>query len=44
MGGLSQCMAATAWLRRNANLIKEMREQLKPYQSSSTKHAVWERF
>jgi hypothetical protein len=30
-----------ALLRRNANLIKEMRVQLKPYQSSPTKHAVW---
>ena len=33
-----------ALLRRNANLIKEMRVQLKPYQSSPTKHEVWERF
>jgi wyosine [tRNA(Phe)-imidazoG37] synthetase (radical SAM superfamily) len=33
-----------ALLRRNANLIKEMRVQLKPYQSSPTKHKVWERF
>ncbi|GAB3863682.1 hypothetical protein GCM10028824_00230 [Hymenobacter segetis] len=31
-------------LARNANLIKEIRVQLKPYQSSPTKHAVWERF
>ena len=31
-------------LRRNANLIKEMRVQLKPYQSSPTKHEVWLRF
>ncbi|MFD2718603.1 hypothetical protein ACFST9_07740 [Hymenobacter monticola] len=33
-----------ALLRRNANLIKGMRVQLKPNQSSSTKHKVWERF
>ena len=33
-----------ALLRRNANLIKEMRVQLKPYQSSPTKHDVWLRF
>ena len=33
-----------ALLRRNANLIKEMRVQLKPYENSPTKHAVWERF
>jgi hypothetical protein len=33
-----------ALLRRNANLIKEIRVQLKPYQSSATKHEVWERF
>ena len=33
-----------ALLRRNANLIKEMRVQLKPYQSSPAKHEVWLRF
>ena len=33
-----------ALLRRNANLIKQMRVQLKPYQSSPTKHEVWLRF
>ena len=33
-----------ALLRRNANLIKELRVQLKPYQSSPTKHEVWLRF
>ena len=33
-----------ALLRRNANLIKEMRVQLKPYQSSPTEHEVWLRF
>ena len=33
-----------ALLRRNANLIKEIRVQLKPYQSSPTKHEVWLRF
>ena len=33
-----------ALLRRNSNLIKEMRVQLKPYQSSPAKHEVWLRF
>jgi hypothetical protein len=33
-----------ALLRRNANLIKEMRVQLKAYESSPTKHDVWLRF
>ncbi|MDQ2793634.1 MAG: hypothetical protein M3Y12_06450 [Bacteroidota bacterium] len=33
-----------ALLRRNANLIKEMRVQLKAYESSPTKHEVWQRF
>ncbi len=33
-----------ALLRRNADLIKEIRVQLKPYQSSPAKHAVWLRF
>ena len=33
-----------ALLRRNANLIKEMRVQLKAYESSPTKHEVWLRF
>lgn len=31
-------------LRRNADLVKQMRVQLRPYQSSPTKHEVWERF
>ncbi|WP_035562037.1 hypothetical protein [Hymenobacter sp. IS2118] len=33
-----------ALLRRNANLIKEMRTQLSAYQNSPTKHEVWLRF
>ena len=33
-----------ALLRLNANLIKEIRVQLKPYESSPTKHEVWLRF
>lgn len=33
-----------ALLRRNANLIKEMRVQFKAYQSSPTKHEFWLRF
>jgi hypothetical protein len=33
-----------ALLARNHNLIKEMRQQLKPYENSPTKHAVWLRF
>ena len=35
--------ALIAPLRRNANLIKEMRVQLKPYQNPLAKHEVWER-
>ncbi len=33
-----------ALLRRNANLIKQIRVQLKPYQNSPAKHDVWLRF
>ena len=33
-----------ALLRRNANLIKEMRVQLKAYEKSPAKHEVWQRF
>jgi hypothetical protein len=33
-----------ALLRRNANLIKELRVQLKGYQNSPSKHEVWLRF
>jgi hypothetical protein len=33
-----------ALLRRNANLIKEMRVQFKPYRNSATRHEVWQRF
>ena len=31
-------------LTRNHNLIKEMRQQLKLYENSPTKHEVWLRF
>ncbi|MDO7854757.1 hypothetical protein [Hymenobacter convexus] len=31
-------------LARNTSLIKKIRVQLRPYQSSPTKHAVWLRF
>ena len=33
-----------ALLARNTNLIKEMRQQLKAYENSPTKHEVWLRF
>ena len=44
VAGATDRKTLIALLRRNANLIKELRVQLKPYQSSPTKHAVWERF
>ena len=44
VAGATDRKTLIALLRRNANLIKEMRVQLKPYQSSPTKHEVWERF
>ncbi|MBO2008225.1 hypothetical protein [Hymenobacter negativus] len=44
VAGATDRKTLIALLRRNANLIKEMRVQLKPYQSSPTKHAVWLRF
>ena len=42
--GSTERKALIALLRRNANLIKEMRTQLKAYENSSTKHEVWLRF
>ena len=33
-----------ALLRRNADLIKKLRQQLRPYKNSPTKHEVWLRF
>ena len=33
-----------ALLRRNTDLIKKMRKQLRPYKNSPTKHDVWLRF
>ena len=33
-----------ALLRRNSDLIKKMRQQLRPYKNSPTKHDVWLRF
>ena len=44
VAGATDRKTLIALLRRNANLIKEMRVQLKPYQSSAAKHEVWERF
>ena len=44
VAGATDRKTLIALLRRNANLIKEMRVQLKPYQSSPAKHAVWLRF
>jgi len=44
VAGATDRKTLVALLRRNANLIKDMRVQLKPYQSSPTKHAVWLRF
>ena len=42
--GSTERKTLIALLRRNSNLLKEMRVQLKPYANSPTKHAVWERF
>jgi hypothetical protein len=42
--GSTERKTLIALLRRNSNLLKQIRVQLKPYQSSPTKHAVWERF
>ena len=44
VAGATDRKTLIALLRRNANLIKEMRTQLKPYENSSTKHEVWLRF
>ncbi len=44
VAGSTDRKTLVALLRRNTNLIKEMRVQLKPYQSSPTKHEVWLRF
>ena len=44
VAGATDRKTLIALLRRNANLIKEMRVQLKLYQSLPTKHEVWERF
>jgi hypothetical protein len=44
VAGATDRRTLTALLRRNANLIKDLRVQLKPYQSSPTKHEVWLRF
>ena len=37
-------LAPGALLRRNTNLIKDLRVQFKAYQNSPTKHEVWLRF
>lgn len=44
VAGATDRKTLIALLARNANLIKQIRVQLKPYQSSPTKHEVWERF
>ena len=44
VAGSTERKTLIALLRRNANLIKEMRVQLKPYENSPIKHAVWLRF
>ncbi|MFD2718216.1 hypothetical protein ACFST9_05790 [Hymenobacter monticola] len=44
MEGSTERKTLIALLRRNANLIKEMRTQLKAYENSPTKHEVWLRF
>ena len=44
VAGATDRKTLIALLRRNANLIKEMRVQLKPYQNSPAKHTVWLRF
>ena len=44
VAGATDRTTLIALLRRNANLIKELRVQLKPYQSSPAKHEVWLRF
>ena len=41
VAGATDRKTLIALLRRNTNLIKEMRVQLKPYQSSPAKYAVW---
>jgi hypothetical protein len=44
VAGATERKTLIALLRRNANLIKEMRTQLKAYENSPTKHEVWLRF
>ena len=44
MAGATDRKILIALLRRNANLIKEMRVQLRLCQNSFTKHEVWQRF
>ena len=44
VAGATDRQTLMALPRRNANLIKELRVQLKPYQSSPTRHEVWLRF
>ena len=44
VAGATDRKTLIALLRRNTNLIKEMRVQLKPYETSLTTHEVWERF
>ena len=44
MAGSTDRKALIVLLRRNANLIKDLRVQFKAYESSPTKHDVWLRF
>ncbi len=44
VAGATDRKTLIALLARNADLIKQLRVQLKPYQSSPTRHEVWLRF
>ena len=44
VAGATDRKALIALLRRNSNLLKQIWVQLRSYQSSTAKHAVWERF
>ena len=44
MSGSTDRNRLIALLRRNANLLKKVRQQLRPYKNAPTKHEVWLRF
>ena len=44
MAGSTDRNRLMALLRRNGNLIELLRQQLRPYKNSPTKHDVWLRF